>query len=295
MARPLALALATLPLAATLVATVPAGATPPAEEATVWHLSLDNALADARATGRLILVDLTAEWCGWCKKLERDTFADPVFRAYADGRFVLLRVDVEDGAEGTRLRQRFDTHRLPTTLIVDRNLARVGRVDGYQAPRAMIARLDAELARHRELIESYRRAMDDGDPSALRFVADRLHRDSDGTRAAAIYERLLAEHEHGDAARAQLELALADAYRLAREFDDAEQALERAREAGGEDPRLAEAAALQEVLVARDRGDCRRTTQAVESLLDRHPKSRISIEAITALRTLERDPTAGCD
>lgn len=294
MARPTAFA--TLPLAASLLAAVPAGAVPPpAEEATVWHLSLDNALADAHASDRLILIDLTADWCGWCKKLERDTFADPAFRAYAGGRFVLLRVDVEDGAEGTRLRQRFDTRRLPTTLIVDRRLARVGSVDGYQAPRAMIARLEVELTRRRGLLESYRRAMADDDPAALRFVADRLHRDNDGRRAAAIYRRLLAEHERSAAGRAQLELALADAHRLAREYGDAERALDRVREAAGDDPRLAEAAALLEVLVARDRGDCSRTTEAVESLLDSHPKSRASVEAITALRSMERDPTADCD
>lgn len=293
MTRPTAFA--TLPFAASLLAAVPAGASPPVEAATVWHLDLDNALADARASDRLILIDLTADWCGWCKKLERETFADPAFRAYADARFVLLRVDVEDGAEGSRLRDRFDTRRLPTTLIVDRRLARVGRVDGYQTARAMIARLEAELTRHRGLLESYREAMADDDPAALRALADRLHRDSDGVRAAAVYRRLLSGHEPSAAGRARLELALADAHRLAREFDDAEQALGRMREAAGGDPRLAEAAALLEVLVARDRGDCRRTTEAVESLLDSHPKSRASVEAITALRSMERDPTADCD
>ncbi len=293
MTRPTAFA--TLPLAASLLAAVPAGAAPPAEEATVWHLDLDNALADARASDRLILIDLTADWCGWCKKLERDTFADRAFRSYADGRFVLLRVDVEDGAEGSRLRDRFDTRRLPTTLIVDRRLARVGRVDGYQTARAMIARLEAELTRHRSLLESYRRALADDDPEALRTVADRLHRDSDGDRAAAIYRRLLARHEESAPGRTRLELALADAHRLAGEFDDAERALGRVRDHAGEDPRIAEAAALLEVLVARDRGDCRRTTEAVESLLDSHPKSRASVEAITALRSIERDPTAHCD
>lgn len=288
--------LASLPLTAALLAALPAAATPPpAEEATVWHLSLDNALADARASGRLILVDLTAEWCGWCKKLERDTFSDPTFRAFAGRRFVLLRVDVEDGSEGTRLRRRFDTRRLPTTLIVDRNLARVGRVDGYHTARAMIARLDAELARHRELIASYREAMMADDEAALRELADRLHRDSDGVRAAAIYRRLLAEGAPSAAERAQLELALADALRLASDFDDAERAIDRARDAGGDDSRFAEGLALLEVLVARDRGDCHRTTEAVEALLARHPKSRVSVEAMSALRSLERDPTASCD
>jgi thioredoxin-like negative regulator of GroEL len=262
-----------------------------------WHRTAGEAIAEADATGRLILVDLTAQWCGWCRRLDRETFADPGFRAWAAERFVLLRVDVEDGGEGARLRERFQVRGLPTTVIADRRLARVGLVHGFQGAPAMIRHLEAELERHRLLVADYERTLAAGDPAALAAFAARFHERGDGLRAAAVYERLLAAGAEPPGGRARLELALADARRLALDFDGAERALAAARasaRAGGGAPQLAEGLALLEVLLARDRGDCERATAAVESLLARHPKSRASVDAIAALKSLESDPAAGC-
>ena len=261
------------------------------------HRTAGQAIAEAEASGRPILVDLYAEWCGWCKRLDRQTFSDPGFESWATERFVLLRLDVEDGGEGSRLRLRFGTRGLPTTLIVDSRLARIGAVHGFKGVSEMIAGLEAELDDHRRRLEQYRRTMAEGDPGALAALADLLHSSGDGRRAAAIYERLLAGGGEPAGERARLELALADARRLALDYDSAERALTAARasaRAAGGDPRLAEATALLEVLIARDRGDCERATEAVESLLARHPKSRASIDAVSALRGLESDPDGGC-
>ena len=288
--------LAALPFAAALLA-AGAPAAGAGGDGPAWHRTADAAIAAAAATGRPILVDLDADWCGWCKRLDRQTFAEPGFRAWAAGRFVLLRLDVEDGGEGSRLRRRFGARGLPTTLIVDSRLARVGAVDGFRTAPQMIAALDAELDRHRRLIEEYEGTLAEGDPPALAALADLMHQRGDGRRAAAIYQKLLTAGSEPPGGRARLQLALADAHRLALDYDGAERALAAARataRAEGGEARLAEAMALLEVLVARDRGDCERATEAVESLLARHPKSRASIDAVSALRSLENDPDGGC-
>lgn len=306
MPRPTVLAITALPIAALLLGS-PTAASARAAEADApeaagveWHASADAARTEAAATGRLILIDLFAEWCGWCKRLDRETLADPAFLDWATERFVLLRVDVEDGGEGTRLKQRFRVNGLPTTLIADRHLGRVGAVDGFHDAEGMRERLERELARHDRLLEDYRRTLAEGSPAALQRLADRLHGRGDGMRAAAIYERLLAAEADPAGSRARLELALADAYRLALDFQRAEAALGRARRAAdaeaeaGADPKIDDATALLEVLLARDRGDCRRATVAVEELLDDHPRSRASVDAVVALRSLETDPRGDC-
>lgn len=300
-------ALAALPLAAALL-----GAPPPAraggDEVTEaetdgprWHHSAEAARAEAAATDRLILIDLHADWCGWCKRLDRETLADPAFIDYAAERFVLLRLDVEDGGEGSRLMKRFGARGLPTTLIADQSLARVGAVGGFHHAAALIERLELALERHRQTLDDYQRTRAAGDPEEMRRLAGILHERGDGVRAATLYEQLLAGEADRAGGRARLELALADAYRLAQDFDRAETALARARMAAeaekmaGADPRLDDAAALLEVLLARDRGDCRRATEAVQSLLDHHPRSRASVDAVAALRGLESDPEGGCE
>ena len=99
-ARAARLALAVLAvLASGLVAAGPAGAheedwsstpTPkviqgpaasaPAASATpgklVWS-ELDPGLAEAKRAGKPLLVDVYTDWCGWCKRMDRTTYADP--------------------------------------------------------------------------------------------------------------------------------------------------------------------------------------------------------------------------
>ena len=112
-----------LATAARSSATVPEG----------WHESVATARQAALESGNLILVDLYAEWCGWCRRLEKDVFDHPDFAAYAK-KFVKLRVDVEDGGDGTELQSRYHANSLPTTLVLTPKFVLVDMVQGY-APR----------------------------------------------------------------------------------------------------------------------------------------------------------------
>ena len=60
-----------------------------------WRTDVEEALAEARTTGRMAILDAGAEWCAACKELERKTFRDPaVVEALKD--FVAIRVDMTD-------------------------------------------------------------------------------------------------------------------------------------------------------------------------------------------------------
>ncbi len=72
---------------------------PPAAEAENWRTEIGPALAEAKAGNKLLLVDLYAEWCGWCKELERQVFSTKRFQDYTK-QFVLLRVDTDDRRRG---------------------------------------------------------------------------------------------------------------------------------------------------------------------------------------------------
>jgi thiol:disulfide interchange protein DsbD len=62
---------------------------------------LAAALASAAVAGRPVLLDVYADWCVECKRLERNTFGDPVIAAQMTA-FTLLRIDVTANDDADR-------------------------------------------------------------------------------------------------------------------------------------------------------------------------------------------------
>lgn len=85
-------------------------------EAATW----EEAKAKAVEEKRPLLVDFTANWCGACKQLERETFSEPEVAREA-GRFVAVKVDATNDEDPivTRAMQSMNVVGLPTVLIYD--------------------------------------------------------------------------------------------------------------------------------------------------------------------------------
>ena len=59
-----------------------------------WTDDFDAAKAQAKSEGKLLLVDFSgSDWCGWCKKLDKEVFATPEFLAGVKDDYVLVMVD----------------------------------------------------------------------------------------------------------------------------------------------------------------------------------------------------------
>jgi thiol-disulfide isomerase/thioredoxin len=84
-----------------------------------WRTDLAAAEAEARSTGRALMVDFSAEWCKACKELEAHTFsADEV--APELSKWITVRVDMtQDQPEHAAMRARFGIQGLPTVAFID--------------------------------------------------------------------------------------------------------------------------------------------------------------------------------
>lgn len=108
---------------------------------------LEEALAEARAQQRPVMVDFSAEWCVSCKEMEAFTFPDPAVRA-ALGDALLVRIDVTDhDAEDREVLDRFSVFGPPAILFFgpDGVERRGYRVVGYVAAERFAAQVQKAI------------------------------------------------------------------------------------------------------------------------------------------------------
>ncbi|MBK5939078.1 protein-disulfide reductase DsbD [Halochromatium roseum] len=81
---------------------------------------LDQAVAEASASGLPVMLDFYADWCVSCKEMERYTFPDPAVQQ-AMQRYVLLQADVtaNDAEDKALMQERFGIPGPPAMMFFD--------------------------------------------------------------------------------------------------------------------------------------------------------------------------------
>jgi thiol:disulfide interchange protein DsbD len=98
-----------------------------------WQPYTDQALADARASGRTVLIDFTADWCVNCHYLEAFVLNDArIVQAVRDDRIVMLKADVTHGNEpAVPLKDKLvPTGEIPLTAVYPTGLAEPALLKG---------------------------------------------------------------------------------------------------------------------------------------------------------------------
>jgi len=95
---------------------------------TFASLSYDEALSKAYTEQKLVMVDLYTDWCGWCKKMDRETFSDPRVGQATRG-MVPIRVNAEKGGQDVARRYRVDG--FPVVIFLDGKGREVQRIRGF--------------------------------------------------------------------------------------------------------------------------------------------------------------------
>lgn len=93
-----------------------------------WGTDLDAALAEAKTSGRHVLVNFTgSDWCGFCIKLHDEVLSGEAFQAWAGANLVLVELDfprkkeqsAEMKARNKALKEKFEVPGFPTVVLMD--------------------------------------------------------------------------------------------------------------------------------------------------------------------------------
>ena len=114
-------------------------------------MSWEEALEKSRNDKRKIFVDVYTDWCGWCKKLDKTTFAQEHIAEYINANYYPVKFDAESekpivlkGVEYKFVKQgRKGYHELagyllqgrlsyPSMVFLDEDLNMIQAIPGYQ-------------------------------------------------------------------------------------------------------------------------------------------------------------------
>ena len=81
------------------------------------HISLEEALEQAKAQDKLVFIDFYTEWCGPCKRLAAGPFKEQANGDFFNQHFISLKLDAEK--EGRKAASRYQVRSYPTLLFVN--------------------------------------------------------------------------------------------------------------------------------------------------------------------------------
>jgi len=126
---------------------------PPASEEAINWLSWEEAMIAMEESPKKIFIDVYTDWCGWCKRMDKNTFSYPEIASYINENFHAVKFNAEQREPITFKGKKYEfipggrrgIHGLaytllnknasyPSFVVLDSNLNRQNIIKGYKAP-----------------------------------------------------------------------------------------------------------------------------------------------------------------
>lgn len=125
-----------------------------AQEKIHW-MSFEEAVERCATEPKMVFIDVYTDWCGWCKRMDQNTFSNPVIAKYMNEHFYAVKLDAEtsdtitfqgkkyygfvrpDGRNGSHgLARALLNGKLsyPSYVIMNEEMRILQVIGGYQAP-----------------------------------------------------------------------------------------------------------------------------------------------------------------
>lgn len=152
--------------------------------------NFSEARAQAKSAEKMMLVDVFADWCVPCKKLDKAVFKDPESGNFINEHFVSVKIDGEKG-EGPELMDRFSISGFPTILVLDADGNEIDRIVGFGDKQGFLSILNDYVNGVNTIAYWQKKAEENPeDTQALIVVAEKLWEKSDFAAAVPYYEKL---------------------------------------------------------------------------------------------------------
>jgi thiol:disulfide interchange protein len=104
-----------------------------------WETSLATAMQKSKASKKPILMDVYATWCGPCKMMDKNTYANATVVTESK-KWIMLKID---GDKDEKLAARYGVQGFPTTLFLKSDGKAIAGFVGYAGPAEMLKQMRA--------------------------------------------------------------------------------------------------------------------------------------------------------
>lgn len=126
-----------------------------------WETDFAKATATAKAADKVMLLDFTgSDWCGWCKRLDKEIFAKKEFKDFAKDKLVCVELDFpSQKAQSSKLKKqnaalqgKYGVKGYPTLVLLSPDGEKeIGRpANRLNGPGPFIAEIEGLVAAWRE-------------------------------------------------------------------------------------------------------------------------------------------------
>ena len=95
---------------------------------------------EAKKSNKKIMLDVYTDWCGWCKKLDKDVYGNDKVAEYLSQQYVVIKLNAESGTRlkfdsteytEAQLSQAFGVTGYPAIIFFDSNGQPLDKINGY--------------------------------------------------------------------------------------------------------------------------------------------------------------------
>lgn len=116
-----------------------------------WQTNLQAAHKIAAAENKPMLLVFGADWCHYCKKLEKETLNSKQVSTYVNESFVAIHLDAD---KDKRVAEILKVSSLPCTIVLSPNADLLGRIEGFYPSAPYYRQLVTAQQRHQVAVRT---------------------------------------------------------------------------------------------------------------------------------------------
>jgi thioredoxin-related protein len=115
----------------------------------IQWLTFEQAVEKTKNEPKMVLVDVYTDWCGWCKKMDKETFQDAKVIQYINENFYPVKLNAEDTKSTFKFRGKAYTSAsmakamrvtsYPNFVIMDAGMENITQLPGYRPTDAFLS------------------------------------------------------------------------------------------------------------------------------------------------------------